>query len=187
MTTPVLARPISVDEYDAMPDRRDYEFVDGKLVERNVSVSSSTTNAKITFTLGTFVYPNDLGHLLDSEMGFRINPENPSHTRRANVSFVSYARFVQRHDRESGYLRVAPELVVEVVSPGDLQSEVRSRVDEWLRFGVQVVWVAMPAAREIHVYAVGEHPRIYTAEDTITLDTVLPGFSAVVADVLPLL
>lgn len=50
---------------------------------------------------------------------------------------------------------------------------------------VRMVWVVYPNAREVHVYAAGEHPRIVTADDLMEAPAVLPGFSIPAARFFP--
>jgi Uma2 family endonuclease len=182
MTTRVLSPPITAEEYEALPDRRMFELVDGALVERHVSIFSSQTSAAFMIGIGGFVKQQDIGAMFDAELGMRLHPDDSLHTRRADVGFISWDRN-PRYD--AGHLRVAPELVVEVISPGDVANEVRAKVNEWLDHGVRAVWVAFPEDGEIHVYAAGEHPRIFTATDEIDGGTIIPGFRASVADLFP--
>ena len=181
-TAPTLERRWTAEEYDALDDRERYELVDGQLLERNMSLFSGEAAARIIAVLGAFARRHHLGRVFGSEPGLRINPRDPEHTRRADAAFISYAR---SPESDTGYLRVAPELVVEVVSPGDTASAVRAKVDEWLAHGVRMVWLAYPDVREVHVYAQGLHPQIFTADDEITAGDILPGFSSPVAELFP--
>lgn len=162
-------------------DGPSYELVDGQLVERHVSYESSTVASLITVRLGAHVHTHKLGRLADSELGMRIFTD-PMTTRRADVSFLARAR-VPRSDQ--GFLRVPPDLVVQVVSPGDKASEIRSKTDEWLQAGVRLVWVVYPAAREVQVYPAGERPVILGAADEISGGDVVSGFVCTVADFFP--
>jgi Uma2 family endonuclease len=181
-TTPTLERRYTAEEYDALEDRERYELVDGRLVERHMSYLSSAIAMVFARILGSFVSEHRLGTIFGPDLGVRINPSDPAHTRHADVGFVSRAR---APGGDPGYLRVAPELIVEVVSPGDTANEVRAKVDEWLSHGVRMVWVAFPLAREVHVYATGLHPQIFTVDDEITAADVLPGFRSPVAALFP--
>jgi Uma2 family endonuclease len=82
----------------------------------------------------------------------------------------------------------APDLAVEILSPGDLPAEVRVKVAEYLRLGVRCVWVFDRGARRVQVHAPGEGPdrRISSAElgegDVLDGGYVLPGFHQPLAE-----
>jgi Uma2 family endonuclease len=181
-TSPSLEKRYTAEEYDALEDRVAYELVDGRLVELHSSFWTSVASTWMRVQLSRFVDEHRLGAVLGRDLGIRIHPKDPTHTRRASGLFLSRARWPAG---DPPYLRVAPELVVEVVSPGDTAQDVRAKVDEWLAHGVRMVWVAFPNAREVHVYATGMHPQIYTAEDEITAGDILPGFRSPVAALFP--
>lgn len=82
-----------------------------------------------------------------------------------------------------GYPELAPDLVVEVVSPNDRASEIQAKVGEWLRAGSRLVWVLYPTTRTAMVYQVGGAVQLLHAEDTLTGDPVLPGFACRLGDV----
>ena len=46
-----------------------------------------------------------------------------------------------------GYIELAPDLAVEVVSPSDSTMEIQEKVADWLRAGTRLVWVIYPATR----------------------------------------
>jgi Uma2 family endonuclease len=79
-------------------------------------------------------------------------------------------------------LDVAPELIVEILSPDDRWSEVKQKLKEYFAIGVQLVWVADPADKTIYAYRSLTDVREFTEKDTLTGDEVLPGFSVLVAD-----
>lgn len=159
---------------------RSYELLDGRLVERQVSTKSSETASIVGFILRLFLRESQLGRLFDADLIFAIFPD-PNRSRRADVSFIRRGRL---SDEDFGVLRIAPDLVVEVMSPSNGGSEMRAKVDEWLEAGVQEVWVLYPNAREAYVYRSDAKPRVLTADDTIET-TVLPGFATLVADLFP--
>ena len=89
---------------------------------------------------------------------------------------MAFIRADRLADHDAGYLLVAPDLVVEVVSPGDLAGEVIAKAGEWLRAGVRMVWVVYPQAEAVHVYRRGERAVILGPEDDVEGHDVLPGF-----------
>ena len=58
--------------------------------------------------------------------------------RRLDVSFVSGSRLAVAEIQE-GWLKVVPDLVVEVVSPHDLAYEVETKTEEYRRVGVPLI------------------------------------------------
>jgi Uma2 family endonuclease len=181
MTAPAVT-PSRPDDPLAFEGSGHYEFVDGQLQERNVSTNSSRVAVAATLKLGTVVEAAGLGVIFDSELGIRIWPDDPERTRRADLSFL---RLDRAPAEDSGYLYVAPDLVVEVVSPGDNAASVRDKVTDWLAGGVRMVWVIFPSVREVYVYRADAHPQILTAEETLSGYDVVPGFSCPVASLFP--
>ena len=72
-----------------------------------------------------FAYHQKLGHVLVGEVGIYTN-RNPDTVRGADVAYISKDRLAQTQSQS--YLDVAPELIVEVLSPGDSWSEVIEKV-----------------------------------------------------------
>jgi Uma2 family endonuclease len=77
---------------------------------------------------------------------------------------------------------MAPDLVVEVVSPNDTATEVQRKVEQWLQAGVRLVWVLYRATRSAMVYQADGTVQLLHADDTVTGDTVLRGFLCRVGD-----
>lgn len=124
-------------------------------------------------------HPEAGGGLFAAETGFRL-ARNPDTVRAPDVAYVAEARLAQA--RVPGYPEMAPDFVVEVVSPNDTASEVQSKVDEWLAAGVVLVWVFYPATRTAMTFRSGGEVQLLHADDTITAEPVLPGFACRVGD-----
>ena len=121
-----------------------------------------------------------LGHIFTAETGFILR-QNPDTVRAPDVSFVSIGR-LRLEDIPDGYINLAPDLVVEVVSPGDTRREVREKVEDWLRAGVKLVWVLYPISRSATVYRSVEDVRNLTEADFLEGEDVVPGFSCQLFD-----
>ncbi len=75
---------------------------------------------------------------------------------------------------------------MEVVSPTDLVSELDEKVEEYLRAGVKLVWVAHPAISKLEIRR-GDGSGIWLrAEDVLTGEDVIPGFRCRVGDLFPI-
>lgn len=137
--------------------------------------------ARLTFLLGQHVYPRGLGELFAQDSGFLIE-RDPDTVRAADVAFVSAARTSQigRH----GYAPIAPDLAVEILSPGDRPGEVLEKVAEWLRAGTRIVWVIDPNRRVAHVHRADGTIAIVHQNGALDGEDVLPGFSCPIRAIL---
>ena len=78
---------------------------------------------------------------------------------------------------------MAPDLVVEVVSPGDRPGDVQAKVSDWLTAGSRLVWVIDPARQRAVVYREDGSVDLLADHDALNGEQVLPGFSCPLADV----
>lgn len=162
------------------PDKH-YELIEGELVEMPpAGIEHNNVEGAATVLLRLFVRERRLGRVLPGETGFYTRG-NDRTVRAPDVVFISYDR-LPADQPNPGYGRVIPELVIEVVSPNDRADKIEEKVQEWLDFGVLLVWVIYPQTQRIHVFQYGQQPVILRADDTITGDPALPGFSAVVRE-----
>jgi Uma2 family endonuclease len=168
----------------ALPDEKNYELVDGNLVECNVSLLSSWVGGKLYGRLDAFAEDNDLGTVWPADNGIQCFPDAPGKVRRPDVSFVRRERF-STDDLIEGYLRIPPDLVVEVISPNDLAWEVEAKVEEYLRAGVPLVWVIDPHTRTVRVHRADGTAGRLRQEDELSGEGVIPGFRCAVGDLFP--
>ena len=132
-------------------DGNRYELVKGVLKMMSLAGSEHGWIAGRIFNrLATHVENSDLGRTYAAETGFRI-ASSPDTVRAPDACFVSHERLATVESTPS-YLPLAPDLVVEVVSPSDTSSEVESKAEEWLQAGTDIVLVADPFNQTIRVY-----------------------------------
>ena len=120
----------------------------------------------IAFRLASHVRERGLGFVYAAETGFHIE-RNPDTVRAPDVAFVTSERRVSRR----GFHEIAPDLAVEVVSPGDRATEVDEKVRDWLAAGTRLVWVADPASRTIVPHRAGSSPRSFRVGDSVPATT----------------
>ncbi len=158
-----------------------FELIEGELKEYPVpGIDHSEYEFLIVELFAAYKKQNKIGRFLVGEAGFYTRGDNKT-VRMADMAFISYAR-MPAEKKEPGYGRIAPELVVEIVSPSNSADEMEEKIQEWLRFGALLVWVAYPKTRRVHVYTHEGQITILNAEDTLTGGNVLPGFSVAVRE-----
>lgn len=174
---------LTADELLAMPDDGfRYELVDGEL--RKMALAGSQhgrVTYKVSSQLGRHVEANDLGVVFAAETGFRLR-SNPDTVRAPDVAFVSKQRFEQIGDTP-GYWPGAPDLAIEVLSPGDNYAEVEEKVFDWLDAGGRLVPVFNPHKRTATAYRSRASIRVYTEDETLDASDAVPGWSVPVARV----
>lgn len=130
-----------------------------------------------------YVKLNRLGYVLAAETGFSI-AHNPDTVRAPDMAFISARRFPMSGP-STKYSEIAPDLLAEVVSPSDTENEVIAKVQQWLAFGVRLVWVVYPRTRSVIVYRSLRDPQRLASNDELTGEDILPGFKCKVADFFP--
>jgi Uma2 family endonuclease len=180
-----MKQEITPDELLNLPDSVSYELVAGELVERHNSAESSAIAALIGFLLLRFVQPRRVGKAFAPDCGYQIFPNDPNKLRKPDVSLIRNGRLPDERAPE-GYVRIAPDLVVEVLSPGDTAYEIDQKVNEYLSVGVPLIWVVNPKTRTVRIHRPHDDERgpisFLTETDTITGERVLEGFSSPVAE-----
>lgn len=179
----VVSIPMTADELLRLPpDGHRYELVEGEL---KVMTPSSPRHGRIAntmaFLLTQYVRQHNLGVVYAAETGFQLR-EDPDTVRAADAAFVAKGRVPPEGEPE-GYWAIAPDLVVEVVSPSDSASAVQSKVADWLRAGCRLVWVIYPDTQTVTEYRSQTEVRMLTADQTLEGGDVLPGFACDVGEI----
>ena len=178
----VSTKLMTADELLMLPDDgKRYELIEGVLNEMSPpGTTHGLTAMRAGALLFNFVYQRDLGEVFAAETGFILST-NPDTVRAPDAAFVAAER-LPTGDLPAGYLRLAPDLVVEVVSPSDTASELQGKVCTWLDAGCRLVWVVYPATRSVTVYRSRADVQVLGADDVLDGAPVLDGFSAEVRE-----
>ena len=178
----VATRPISIEAFATFPREGRWELIDGEPVEMSPSADeSSSVGATILGLLWSHVRPRGLGRLYGSDGGVVLFPDR--HTVRVpDVAFVQADRMPQGQARKS-FPRLAPDLVVEVLSLSDRTSEVVAKLEMYQEAGVRLIWLVDPDAMTVTVIASGKSTRVLQSNDTLDGGDVLPGFTVPVAEI----
>lgn len=174
-------KTLTPDEFLVHPDTKSYELVDGQLVDRGMGYESSYVGGELLFLLKAHVRTQRLGWVAPADAGFQCFPDAPEKVRKPDVSFVRADR-MRSDSLPKGWVRMAPDLAAEVVSPNELFADVVTKADEYLAAGVALVWVIDPATERVHVYYPDGRGRILSSADELDGADVVPGFRCKVAE-----
>jgi Uma2 family endonuclease len=150
-----------------------YELVDGVLVEKAMGVQESYLAAVLVYLLSEFAFRHDRGFVLGADGLTRLAP---GLIRIPAVSFVSWQRLPARQVPRVPILGIAPDLAVEVLSPGNTPQEMDRKGRDYFAAGVSLVWHVEPAARTVRVFTASDRSTLLHEGQDLTGDPVLPGF-----------
>lgn len=177
----IAAPPISADELLRMPDGNRFELVNGELVEQDMGAISGWVGGQAFAKLNDYCKAHG-GTAFGDGVGYQCYADDPDRVRRPDASYLRPGRLAEIPD---GHMTIAPDLVVEVVSPNDLYRDVESKVDEYIEAGVQMVWVINPANRSVRVFRQGRPLMELRSPDDLTGDDILPEFRCLVSELFP--
>jgi Uma2 family endonuclease len=173
---------MTAEELLCMPDDgMRHELVRGEL--RTMSpggVGHGWRSFTIAKSLDRVVEAGALGIVVAGEVGFLLTTD-PDTVRSPDAAFIRADR-LEGIDLEHGYHPVTPNLVVEVISPNDLYTEVDEKVAEWLEHGTELVFVVNPRRQTVAVHRPGRDVRILGVNDILDGEDVVPGWTLAVRD-----
>ncbi len=158
-----------------MSDGVGFELVDGQLVERNLSMESSWVGGELFRLLGNHCREKQLGFVFPADAGYECFPDSPKKIRRPDVSFVAHSRF-PNGTIPVRFMKLAPDLAVEVVSPHDLYENVLAKVGEYLSVGVRLVWIIDPKQRAAQIYRLDGTTTFLRSGGELSGEDVVPEF-----------
>lgn len=156
------------------------ELVRGRLVVREPpGTHHGRVSASVLVLLGSFAKARRAGTVVAQDTGFRIGAD-PDTVRAPDAAFLDVER--SKRITRRGYAAVAPNLVVEVLSPDDRPAEVLEKVADWLNAGVELTWVVDPERREVRVHRADGSLALLDDGSTLDGEDVLPGFTCAVRE-----
>jgi Uma2 family endonuclease len=166
-------------------DGNRYELVRGELRQMSpTGYEHGRCTGNLHALLWTHVRRHKLGHVLAAETGFVLErtADGKLTVRAADVAFVAEGRIPEDADK-TRYLRIAPDLVVETLSPGDAAAEVEEKISYWIRAGVRMALTVDPASRSLTVHRPSSEAIRLTDEDELDLGEVVSSFRCRVSEV----
>jgi Uma2 family endonuclease len=181
MSTAVRKRLYTFADLKETPDDgRRYEILEGDLfVTPPPNADHQMSVLKLARLMADYVEDRGLGLVLISPFAVRLGE---SDVPEPDVLFLSKERLpLLKKDCVDG----APDLVVEVLSPGTQHVDRTKKRDLYRRAGVREYWIVDPEARivEVHDFS-GRVTTVFQAGQTLRSE-VLPGFCARVETFFP--
>ena len=176
------ARQVTIEEFEVFvnqPGNQDrlYELIGGRVVEVVSNNYSSEIGVTLSFHIKLYLREKQIkGRVTGADGGYEFLGERYI----PDVAYVAEAR--QPEPSRAAYNPVAPDLVVEVLSPSNDPGDMPVKVVNYLRAGT-TVWLVDPDKEQVEVYAPDQAPRTLGTGDILTGGAVLPGFTLAVAEI----
>lgn len=160
-----------------------FELVRGQIREVAGSGDVNTVLAmRVGYFLNNWVIPRKLGYITGADGSYVLHQNSPDTVRIPDVGFISRERLPKFTGK---FIALPPDLAIELVSPSETPDDISEKKNDYLRYGVRLVWIIYPKTRHVDIfYATGEGVKHTSADINGTLggEDVLPGFTLAVKD-----
>lgn len=178
-------------EYQAAFAKEPVEIVDGEFIVMAAAHARVHPRVirKLNRSLDKFVQDHNLGEVF-IEASFVLDGNRRKDwvrgARMPDLAFIARER-VEKHEAENldpdEPWWLAPDIAAEVISHTDAYADLSQKVADYLRFGVQIVWMIDPRQRIVRVHTPAQ-PTGFTLHeaDTLKAEPLVAGWSLSVAD-----
>ncbi len=167
---------LTLEEFLALPEGDiTYEFVNGEAVpkyknnEMSPKFFHSSTTGALFILLSAWAQAK--GRVV-IEWAIKLTRNQQDWMPVADLIYISHNRLPADWLLDEA-CPVAPELVIEIISPGQTFGEIAEKATDYLKAGVSRVWVVDTKARTVTVFAPSSLPITYRSHQIIT-DDLLP-------------
>lgn len=171
---------MTYEEYAALPDGL-YQVIEGKVYMTPAPTPRHQVISGVIFkAISVFLDGHPFGKVFYSPIDVQLSPEAPLKLVQPDIIFISNERLSILTSKN---IQGAPDLVVEILSPGTASLDVSDKKDLYERYGVQEYWIVWQDTPRVEVYHQSSfnQPTLLGRGDTLTTP-LLPGFTLVVAD-----
>lgn len=175
---------LTLEEFSRLYDQEGpFEIIDGERLPKMPNIARHSLMIRMLFVL---LYQHSIANALGevfNETTFVLTHGSSwvKGSRIPDLMFFSAEKWAQYTAATEGWedkpFVLLPDLVIEVVSPNDLYSDIQSRVNRYLGDGIRKVWVVDPRRKQVMVYDGSGHYSTLGMADTLTGNDVLPGFT----------
>ena len=163
-----------------MPLSQGVELVDGQLLEKPVSEESNFVSGQLFGRLYACCMSSGDFWAFPPDTGFQCFPQLPNQIRKPDAAVIRRER-LPRPGR-TGFVRIVPDLIAEVVSPTDDADSLDAKLQEYQDAGVRLIWTVFPLGRSVWVMRADGSAARLREDQILSGEDVLPGFQCRVGD-----
>lgn len=164
------------------PDLRLETDAVGKLIIMPPTGSlTGEKNADLIYQIQAWNRRDKLGKVFDSSTGFKLSN---GAVRSPDVSWIAIARWNSLSDKQKrSFAPIAPDFVIELMSPTDNLPEIQQKMNQYLDCGVRLGWLINPDAKQVAIYRSGQEPETITNPTSLSGEFVLPNLTVDVSEI----
>lgn len=170
--TQAIARKLTLEEFLALPEGEpSCELIDGEAVPK-MSPKRFHCGIQKAFLFLLDGWTRNKGHFYQ-EWAVALTRNGQDWGPIPDLLYISYERLAADWF-DDGPCPIAPEWVIEIISPEQTFGEMTEKATDYLSAGVLRVWVVDPKAKSITVFAPGAQPMTYRGNRPM-IDPLFPG------------
>ena len=135
---------------------------------------TGNSNGRLSQQLFNWTDADGTGIAFDSSTGFKL-PNGANRSPDAAWMPLSRWNSLTAEEQEK-FLPVCPDFVVELLSPSDSLNATRQKMEEYRDNGVRLGWLINRRSKQVEIYRPGEEVEILESPNSLSGETVLPGF-----------
>src|SRR5688572_11139303 len=120
----------------------------GEEIANTASPLHGEISTTITGYLFMYLLQNNVGRVFDGRTTFELDPKLSK--KEPDVSFIRRERLPRIVD--DAFVKLAPDLAVEVISSNDDWKDVVTKAVTYLKLGVKLVWVIAPYTETAFIF-----------------------------------
>ena len=134
---------------------------------------SGRQNADLLIQIGTWNRQQKLGVVFDSSTGFTL----PNGAKRSpDVSWIENSRWNSLTQKQKrGFAPIAPDFVLELLSPNDRLQDVQKKMEEYLASGIKLGWLIYPDESRVEIYPLDRDKEVLDSPQSLSGGDLMPG------------
>ncbi|MDJ0745376.1 MAG: Uma2 family endonuclease [Xenococcaceae cyanobacterium MO_167.B27] len=182
-----LADPISDRQFQLLcvqnPELKFETDAEGKLIVMSPTGSETgQKNADLIYQIQHWnIQSGKPGKVFDSSTGFNL----PNGAKRSpDVSWLPNTRWNSLTKKQKrGFAPIAPDFVIELMSPTDNLSDVQQKMEEYMSCGVRLGWLINPDERRVEIYRLGQEKEVLDNPSNLSGEDILPNLMVNLSDI----
>ena len=172
-----LANPITIEHFEQLcqlnPELKLETNHQGELIVMSpTGFETGKNNADLIAQFSIWNRQYRLGVVCDSSTGF-ILPNGA--IRSPDLSWIAKARVANLTKEEKArFLPLAPDFVLELMSPSDLLKTTQVKMQEYIDNGVKLGWLINPQQQQVEIYHPGESKEVLNKPIALSDNEILP-------------